>query len=136
MENGEKRARHKKSRLNSEETMDDSKSNPEEVPAMMANLSTVAYEGMHPDNSKELQKDRINLQQVERQRAKHYLREKWRKSMGTGSGSRQHRSNMKWVRAYLPQDFPPGVTLRIFNRPPHRGNCVARYEGDHDPPLI
>ena len=75
--------------------MDDSESNPEEVPEMTANLSTVALEGMGPDNSKELEKDRKNLQQVERQWATHYMREKWRKSMGTGSGSRKHRSNMK-----------------------------------------
>ena len=37
--------------------MDDSESNPEEVPEMMANLSTVALEGMDPDNNKELVMD-------------------------------------------------------------------------------
>jgi hypothetical protein len=74
----------------------------------------VALEGMDPDNSKELEKDRKNLQQVERQRAKRYMRAKWCKSMGTGSGSRKHRSNMKWARAYLPQDLPPRITLCTF----------------------
>ena len=54
--------------------MDGSESNPEEAPEIMANLSTVALEGMGPDNSKELQQDRNNSQQVERQRAKHYMR--------------------------------------------------------------
>ncbi len=57
--------------LNGEETMDDNESNPSEVPEMMANLSSVAFEGMDPDNSKELGKDMHKLQQVERQRAKH-----------------------------------------------------------------
>eukprot|EP00974_Lingulodinium_polyedra_P034733 3338521-Lingulodinium_polyedra.AAC.1 len=33
-----------------------------------------------------------------------------------------HWSNMKWARGYIPQDFPPGITLCVFNRPPHRGN--------------
>ena len=55
-----KRGRRKKARLNGEETMDDSESNPEEVPEMVTNLSTVALEGMGPDNSKELEKDRKN----------------------------------------------------------------------------
>jgi hypothetical protein len=73
-ERAKKRARRKKARLNDEETMDVSESNPEEVPEMMANLSTVALEGMGPDNSKELEKDMKNLQQVERQRAKRYMR--------------------------------------------------------------
>ena len=49
--------------------MDNSESNPEAVAERMANLSTVALEGMDPDNSKELEQDRKNLQQVERQRA-------------------------------------------------------------------
>lgn len=56
--------------------MDDSESNPEEVPEMIANLSTVALEGMDPDNSKELEMDRKNLQQAERKRAKQYMRAK------------------------------------------------------------
>ena len=50
--------------------MDDSESNPEEVPEMIANLSTVAFEGMDPDNSKELEMERNILQQAERKRAK------------------------------------------------------------------
>ena len=49
-----------KARLNGEGTMDDSESNPEEVPEMMANLSTVALKGMGPDNSKGLEKGRKN----------------------------------------------------------------------------
>jgi hypothetical protein len=116
--------------VNGEETMDDSESIPEEVPDMIANLSTVALEGMDPDNSNELEKHKNNLQLAQPERAKHYMREEWRKSMGTGSGSRKQRSNMKWARAYLPQDFPLGITLCTFNRPPHRGNWVGRYEGD------
>ena len=55
--------------------MDDSESPPEEVPEMMANLSTVSLDGMDPDNSKELEKDKNNMQQAERKRAKHYVRE-------------------------------------------------------------
>ena len=51
-ERAKKRANRKKARLNDEETMDDSECNPEEVPEMMANPSTVACEGMGPDNSK------------------------------------------------------------------------------------
>ena len=50
---------------------------------MMANLSKVALEGMDRGNSKVLEKNTKNLQQVERQRAKRYMREKWCKSMGT-----------------------------------------------------
>ena len=99
MGKGETRALRTKAMLNGEETMDDSESSPEEVPEMMANLSTVALEGMGPDNSKELENDRKHLQQGEQQRATHYMREEGRKSMGTGSGSRKHRSNMKWARA-------------------------------------
>eukprot|EP00974_Lingulodinium_polyedra_P118243 11166381-Lingulodinium_polyedra.AAC.1 len=38
--------------------MDDSESNLEEVPEMMANLSAVAVDGVDPDNSKELEKDK------------------------------------------------------------------------------
>ena len=41
----------------------------------MANMSTVALEGMDPDNSNELDMDRNKVQQVERQRAKPYMRE-------------------------------------------------------------
>ena len=55
--------------------------------------------------------------------------------MATGSGAKKHGGNMKWARRYLPQDIPPGVTLCALNRPPNRGNWVARYDGDHDPPL-
>ena len=69
-ERAKKRARRKKASLNDEETMDDSESNPGGVPEMMANLSTVALEGIDPDNSKESETDRKNLQQVEQQRAK------------------------------------------------------------------
>ena len=56
-------------------------------------------------------------------------------SRGTGADAKKHRSNIKWARAYLPEGLPPGITLCSFNRPPHRGNWVARYEGDHNPPL-
>ena len=42
---------------------------------------------------------------------------------------------MKYARASIPQDFCAGITLCTFNRPPHRGTWVARYDGDHDPPL-
>ena len=49
--------------------MDDSESNHEEVPEMMANLSVVALDGMDPENSKELEKDKKNMQKAERQRA-------------------------------------------------------------------
>ena len=98
-ERAKRRARRLKARLNGEDTIDDSESNPEEVPEMMANLSAMALEGVRPDSSKELEQDRKNLQQGDRQRATHGMREKWRKSMGTGCGPRTHRSNMKWSRA-------------------------------------
>ena len=81
-----KRARQKKARLNGEETMDDSESNPEAVPEMMANLSTVALDGMGPDNSKELEKNRKNMQQAERQRAKRYVREELRRAWPPAPG--------------------------------------------------
>eukprot|EP00974_Lingulodinium_polyedra_P122736 11184023-Lingulodinium_polyedra.AAC.1 len=82
-----KRARRKNARLNGEDPMDDSESNPEEVPEMTANLSAVALDGMDPDNSKELEKDKNNMQQVGRQRATRSLREALRKSMATGPGA-------------------------------------------------
>ena len=129
-------ARQKKARLDGEETMGDSENNLEGVPKMMANLSMVALDGMDPDNSKELEKNIIkNRQQAERQWAKRYMREKLCKIMATGSGARKHQSNVKWAHRYLPQNLPPGITLCTFNRPPHRGNWVARYDGDHNPPL-
>eukprot|EP00974_Lingulodinium_polyedra_P011420 1102198-Lingulodinium_polyedra.AAC.1 len=87
----------------------------------MANLSTVALDGVGPDNSKELEKDRKNAQQAEWQRAERFMRDKLRKSMATGSGAQQHRSNVEWARGYLPRDLPSGITLCICNRPPDRG---------------
>ena len=44
-----------------EETLDDSDCPPDEVPQMMANLSTVALDSMYQGNIKELDKDRQNI---------------------------------------------------------------------------
>ena len=89
---------------------------------------------MGPDNSKEMDNEIYTMQAAERRRAKRYMREKLRKSMVAGFGAKKHRSNIKWARQYLPQDRPPGIAMS-FNRPPGRGNWVARYESDRDPPL-
>ena len=101
-----KRALRRKARLAGEDTENDSESNADEVPDMMANLSAAALDGMDADNSKELEKEKKNMQQAERQRAKRYMREKLRKRMVTGCGAKQQQSNMKWARQYLPQDRP------------------------------
>ena len=94
--------------MDGEDTMDDSESNSDEVPEMMANLSVVALDGMDPDNSKELEKDKKNMQQAERQRewqqAKRYMRTTSHKSVATSGGANKHQSNMMWARQYLPQD--------------------------------
>ena len=73
-EQANKRAWRKKASPDNEETMDDSGSNIEEVPDMMANLSTVALDGMDQDHSTELEKDKKNMQQVKRHRATRYMR--------------------------------------------------------------
>ena len=74
--------------------MDDSESNPEEVPDMVASLSTVALEGMDPDSSNELDMDRTNCSKLSGSGPNIICEKKWRKSMGTGSGvqkaSEQH----------------------------------------------
>ena len=132
-----KRELRRKASLDGEETAGDSESNAEEVPDMMANLSAAALDGMDADNSKELEKEKKNMQEAKERRAKRYMREKLRKlrkSEATGCGAKQHQSNMRWARQYLPQDRPSGIAMS-FNRPPHRGNWVARYQSDQDPPL-
>ena len=113
--------------------MDGSESNPEEVPEEMANLSRRALDGMDPDDSKELESSNMNMEQLGKRRAKRYMREKLHKRMATGSGTRRHRSNMKWACEYLPQDLPLGIVLCTLNRPPGCGNWVGRYDGHHDP---
>ena len=92
-----KRARRKKASLSDAETMDDSDSNQEEVPEMMANLSTVALDGMDQDNSKELEKDKKRMLQFEHQRAKRYMRSKLRQAMATAPVTKKHKSNVKWA---------------------------------------
>ena len=54
---------------------------------------------------KELEKDKKDLQEVERRRAKRYMRDKLRKNMATGSGVKKHQSNMKWAHRYLPAEL-------------------------------
>ena len=130
-EQAKRRALRRKARLGGEQTEDDSDSNVDEVPGMMANLSAAALDGMDADNSKELEKEKKNMQQAERQRAKRYMREKWRQRMVTGCGAKKHQSNMKWARQYVPQDPPSGIAIS-FNRPPDRGKWVARYDSDQD----
>ena len=95
----------------------------------LANLSTIALDGMDQENSKELEKDKQKMHQVTaRQQAKRYMRSKLRQSIATGSGAKRQGSNMKWARQYLPSDTPPGITECTLNRPPNRGNWVARYD--------
>ena len=92
-----KRELRRKASLDGEETAGDSESNAEEVPDMMANLSAAALDGMDADNSKELEKEKKNMQEAKERRAKRYMREKLRKlrkSKATGCGAKQHQSNM------------------------------------------
>eukprot|EP00974_Lingulodinium_polyedra_P055315 5319604-Lingulodinium_polyedra.AAC.1 len=67
------------------------------------------------------------MQQIERQRAERLLRGHCANAWPPGEGPKKPRSksNMKWARHYLPHDFPEKIALRIFNRPPDRGNRVA-----------
>ena len=132
-----KKALRRQARLDGQETEGDSESNAEEVPDMIANLSAAALEGMDADNSKELEKEKKNAQQAKERRAKQYMREKLRKkSMVTGRGAdERHHSNVKWARPYLPQVRPSGFSISL-NRPPDRGNWVARYQSDKDPPPL
>ena len=86
---------------------------------MIANLSTVALDGMDPDNSKELEKDRKNMQEAQRRKAKRYMREKLRKATAAASGTKKHRSNIKWARriclrtSLLGSHCAPSIGLRI-----------------------
>ena len=65
-----KRKRNQKASEDATEEEDDSGSNEEEVPEMMANLSAVALDGMDESNSLELREDKRKMKEVEaRQRA-------------------------------------------------------------------
>ena len=57
------------------------------------------------------------------------------KAAAAVSGTKKHRSNIKWARPHLPQDLPPGTALCTFNWPPHRSNWALCYGGDHNPPF-
>ena len=53
--------------------MDESESNPEEVPEEMPNLSRRALDGMDPDDSKALESSKMNLEQLGKRMPFHML---------------------------------------------------------------
>ena len=61
------------------------------------------------DNSKELEKDKRRMQQIERQRAKRYMRSKLCQGMATAPVTKKHKSNVKWVSDMFLRTFLPAL---------------------------